>query len=109
MLYINPQNEYPRHIGDIQAENPGWEPEFGLPEGWILVQPTDPPTLDGDQVLQELPPQKINGVWTQVWTARDLTEQELEIRNAPITARQKLKEIAGLTDAEITALSRGLV
>jgi hypothetical protein len=109
MLYISPNNEYPRHIGDIKVANPDWEPEFGLPTGWTLVKPTDPPALIDGKVLQELFPQEIDGVWRQVWTLRDLTTEELEKISAPITARQKLKDIAGLTDLEIDALSRGLV
>lgn len=108
MLYINPQSEYPRHAGDIQLIDPTWEIGQPLPEGWILVEPTEPPVLTGDKVLQELAPQEVDGTFTQVWSLRDMTEQEIALRDAPLTARQKLRDY-GLSDLEINALSRGLV
>ena len=109
MTYISPQNEYPRHPGDIQIASPEWETGMPLPSGWIEVTPVTPPTPSSSQVLEELFPIQENGVWRQNWQLRDLTEEELATRNAPITARQKLKDLAGLTDVEIDALSRGLV
>lgn len=108
MLYISPQNEYPRHVGDIKVANPEWEPEFGLPTGWIHVQQSEPPTLVDGKVLQELFPQEIDGVWTQVWTTRDMTAEELAVRDAPVTARQRLVDL-GFSEQEIQAISRGLV
>lgn len=108
MLYISPNNEYPRHIGDIQVANPDWDPQFGLPSGWVVVEPTEPPALVDGKILQESFPQQINGVWKQVWTLRDMTPEEIEKRDAPITARQKLAAL-GLSNLEIDALSRGLV
>jgi hypothetical protein len=108
MLYINPQNEYPRHIGDIQISAPGWQLGDPLPTGWIEVVPTQNPEVPDNKILIELAPEENDGVWTQVWALRDLTAEELERKNAPITARQKLKDVLGLTDAEIEALIRGL-
>lgn len=109
MLYINPQNEYPRHIGDIQLENPSWQLGDPLPVGWVEVVPTQSPDVPTDQALIELAPEEINGVWTQVWSLRDLTPEELERKTAPTTARQKLKDVVGLTDVEIEVLIRGLI
>jgi hypothetical protein len=108
MLFINPQNEYPRHVGDIQILNPNWQVGDPLPAGWLEVVPTENPDVPENKVLIELAPVEINGVWTQVWSLRDLTAEELERRTAPATARQKLKDVLGLTDAEIEALVRGL-
>lgn len=109
MLLINPQNEYPRFYGDIQLEHPGWNLGDPLPSGWLEVTPSTPPTAPAGEILVELTPEEVNGVLTQTWTTRAMTEEELEVANAPITARQKLKDVFGLTDAEINALSRGLV
>jgi hypothetical protein len=108
MLFINPENEYPRHIGDIQAANPGWNYGDPLPNGWIEVTPTNPPSVPENKALIELAPEEIDGTWTQVWSLRDLTPEEIERINAPTTAKQKLKDVVGLTDIEIEVLIRGL-
>lgn len=55
-----------------------------------------------------MPPVEVDGVWTQQWEVRALTAEELAVRQAPITAREKLKTIVGLTDAEIQSLVKGL-
>lgn len=108
MLYISPENEYPRHIGDIQAANPEWDANSDLPIGWIAVQSAEPPTVLDGQMLQELFPQEISGAWVQVWAVRDMTADEIEARNAPITAKQRLKSL-GFSDLEIQAIGRGLL
>jgi hypothetical protein len=39
MLFIAPENKYPRYIGDLQLENPSWKNGDKLPDGWIEVIP----------------------------------------------------------------------
>jgi hypothetical protein len=45
---------------------------------------------------------------TQQWLVRDMTAEEIERRDAPLTAKAKLLAL-GLTEAEVEALVRGLV
>lgn len=54
MLFINPQNEYPRFYGDLQIEHPDWEPGAPIPEGWQLVAYTEPPQVGENETLEEL-------------------------------------------------------
>lgn len=66
------------------------------------------PEAGENQVSYEDLPIEIDGVITQNWAVRDLTEEEIESKNASITARQKLIDL-GLTEAEVQALVRGMV
>jgi hypothetical protein len=108
MLFINPLGEYPRHIGDVQIEHPTWTPGELLPEGWNQVTET-PFNLEvgENQTAYEAAPQEVDGSWRQVWAVRDLTEAEIERKNAPSTLITKLKAL-GLTDVEIDVLYRNM-
>jgi len=108
MLYINADNEYPRHIGDVQLAKPSFQEGDTLPKGWTKVEESERPTAGIDQVTVESTPVEVDGVMTQQWTVRDLTEEELERRNAPANAKAKLIAL-GLTEAEVNALVQGLV
>jgi len=108
MLYINSENEYPRHIGDVQLVKSGFKDGDVLPTGWTQVEESERPTSGTDQVTVEGIPEEIDGVITQSWVVRDLTQAELDRRNAPANAKAKLIEL-GLTEAEVSALVRGLV
>jgi len=108
MLYINPENEYPRHIGDIQLEFPSFKDGDALPTGWVKVEESERPTAGTDEVTAEGFPENIDGVMTQSWTVRDLTQAEIDRRDAPANAKAKLIEL-GLTEAEVSALVQGLV
>jgi len=108
MLYINSENEYPRHIGDIQLVKSGFKDGDALPTGWVKVEESERPTAGTDKVTVESFPKEIDGVMTQTWTVRDLTQEELDRRDAPANAKAKLIEL-GLTELEVEALVRGLV
>ena len=108
MLYINPENEYPRHIGDIQLSKKGFKQGDTLPTGWVKVEESGRPTAGTNQVTVEGFPEDIDGVMTQSWIVRNLTEEELERRDAPANAKAKLIAL-GLTEVEVSALVRGLV
>jgi hypothetical protein len=103
MPYISPDNEYPRYPGDIQIEHPDWEIGDPTPEGWIFVNEVTPPTTTSEQILYEGSPVEEDGSWYQNWLTRDLTPEELEHKNAPITAKEKLK-VLGFSDAEVAAI-----
>jgi hypothetical protein len=108
MIYINAESEYPRHIGDVQLAQPGFQDGDSLPSGWVSVTESARPTAGTDQVTVEGFPETIEGVVTQSWTVRDLTQAELDRRDAPTNAKAKLIEL-GLTEAEVSALVQGLV
>src|SRR6056297_1792801 len=107
MIYINSQGEYPRHIGDIQLEHPNFKEGDKLPDGWVKVEEADRPTVGENQVAYEGQPEEVDGVMTQNWVVRDMTQEEIDRRDAPKRAKEKLIEL-GLTEAEVEALVRGL-
>jgi len=108
MLYINSDNEYPRHVGDVQLVKAGFKEGDTLPTGWVKVEESERPTAGTDKVTVEGTPEEVDGVMTQTWTVRDLTQEELDRKNAPANAKAKLIKL-GLTDAEVSALVQGLV
>jgi len=108
MLYINADNEYPRHIGDVQLAKSEFKDGDALPTGWVKVEESERPTAGTDQLTVEGTPLEVGGVMTQSWTVRDLTQAELDRRDAPANAKAKLIAL-GLTELEVDALVRGLV
>lgn len=103
MPYMSPNKEYPRYPGDIQLEHPEWSVEAPLPEGWVFVEDTTPPSTGLGQTLYVGEPEQIDGIWKQSWLVRDLTPEELEIIDAPRTAKEKLVSL-GFSEAEILAI-----
>jgi hypothetical protein len=65
--FIDPQNNYPRHAGDIQLYYPNWNEEIDdLPQGWQQVDAGIVPEFDPlTQKLIELQPLEINGKLTR--------------------------------------------
>jgi hypothetical protein len=102
-LYISPNNEYPRHIGDVQLASPNWKPDDELPSGWIAVVPTDPPIAEQGKVVYESAPVETDGVWLQTWAIRDLTDAEIQQRNLA-EIRRKVLANEPLTEAEALLL-----
>lgn len=93
MIYISPDNEYPTFYGEIQLQNPGWKFGDPLPEGWQEVVETDPPSVSENQKAYEEFPVEIDGVMTQKWAIRDMTDEEIAARNAPETLKTKLSTL----------------
>lgn len=108
MIFISPIGEYPRHYGDIMLDAPGWKLGDDLPTGWIKVQENERPTPGSNQLVLEAAPKQIKGVMTQQWLVRDMTAEEIERQDAPLTARAKLIAL-GLTELEIEALVSAMV
>lgn len=107
MFYIRPDGTWPAFYGEIQEIISGWVPGDTLPDGWVeVVESTPPHELAFDEDIQELEPQLVNGVMTQQWGIRKLTEEELERKNAPTVLREKLTAL-GLTEYELFLLSQG--
>lgn len=108
MIYISPENNYPRYIGDIQLDVPSWKIGDPLPEGWREVSEAPKPEHADGFIAYEDTPVEIDGVMTQNWVVRELTLEEIARRDAPKTAKAKL-EALGFSDVEIEALVNGLV
>ena len=89
-------------------ENPGWELGQELPQGWKQVQQTELPEFGPNEIPYEDFPKEIAGTWTQQWSVREMTQEELDRKVAPETAKSKLLEL-GLNEAEIQALALGLI
>ena len=104
MIYIDPQGNYPRFIGDIQQEVPAWNQGDDLPSGWLEVFQSDIPEYNQmTHRVYEGDPVEINGKLYQNWIVREATQEELDIVNAPNTIKQKLVSL-GFNDAEIAIL-----
>ena len=67
--------EYPIHIGDIVVRYPD-ATEDNIPDDLALVVETTKPDKGEGQGVYESAPIEINGVWTQQWIVRDLTDEE---------------------------------
>jgi hypothetical protein len=106
-ILIDPNGNYPRHYGDVIAENEGWVFGDALPEGWHVVNETPMPEVDGYEVIYTGEPELRKGEYYQVWLKRPMTQEEIDILEAPAKARQKLIEL-GFTELEIAAISKGL-
>jgi hypothetical protein len=108
MLYIDPNGNFPRYYGDIASQNPGWALGDALPTGWQLVADAPSPEYAEDETFEDGEPALVDGVLTRTFVVRKLTTEELELRSAPLTARQRFMDL-GFTDAEISAIARGII
>lgn len=79
-LFISPDNQYPRYIGDILIEHPDFD-GVNLPDGWVAVEPTERPHTGENDIAYEVSPQVVDGVYKQTWAIRPVTEEEIERRN----------------------------
>ena len=80
MIYISPDNEYPRHPGDIMIDHPEWQIGDPLPEGWTEVAPGTIPDITDTQIWEEVEPALVDGTMTRQFTVRELTADELAQR-----------------------------
>lgn len=107
-MYISPSGQYPLYYGDIQIEHPNWQLGDPLPNGWREVKEAPLPVIGDDETFEENAPIEQDGELYQSFSVRKLTTQELAIRNAPRTAKEKLLAL-GLTEYEIQALRYGVL
>lgn len=108
MLFINSNNEYPRYIGDLQIEYPGWKEGDAIPEGWTEVAYAEQiPTPGPDEVVYEDYPELVNGTFVQKFSVRKITKEEASAMNVRLTAKEKLLAL-GLSEQEIRVLFRGI-
>jgi hypothetical protein len=76
-LFISPEDEYPRHIGDIYREHVDFDGHT-IPEGWKPVIDVESPILEDDETLVEDFPTLINGRYYRSLSKRKLTPEEEE-------------------------------
>ena len=72
----NPQTSFPDQITDALRSEYGVEP----------VTIVDPPAGD---VVTEIDPALIDGVWTQQWSVREFTPEELQTRRESMAVSQR--------------------
>lgn len=103
LIFIDPEGNYPKYLVDVQLADPMWVAGQALPEGWQLVEDVIPPEITKYQVLEEQSPSTIDGVLSRVWSVRDMTAEEREVVDVPLTIRTKLENL-GLSSAEVDFL-----
>jgi hypothetical protein len=91
-LFISPNNEYPRYVGDILIEHPDFD-GVNLPDGWKSVESTDRPLVGQDEIAYEVEPELSNGSYKQSWAIRPLTTEEIEKRNSHPKDWQEAKKL----------------
>jgi len=106
VIYVSPNNEYPRFIGDIQLEHPSFQQGDNLPKGWRAVEPSVLPEVGEYEVWEELFPVETDGKLVQTFNVRPMTADEKARKDAPTTAKVKLAAL-GLTEYEIQAIIWG--
>lgn len=108
MIYIDPAGNYPRHYGDIMNNNPGWQLNDPLPEGWQEVLEVDAPSLPENYNLIENYPVVVDGFLTRSYTIEPYSEDQILQKSRMIDLRLRLAE-AGFTESEIFAIKNNLV
>lgn len=92
--------EYPRYEGDIRLEHPEilenqTGDTFPCPATYAPVRWVDAPEYNPEtQIIYELAPIVVDGVWSMVWTMRDLTPEEIDFINE---LKQKTNPYQNLT------------
>jgi len=96
MIFISPNNEYPRFQGDIKIAHPSWNETISLPNGWIVVLKTKVPMIESNQAVDELFPEDLNGEYFQRFIVRNLTAREKTSQeNLRLQLEEELKESTG--------------
>lgn len=107
--------QYPYSYSQLIIDNPKTSfpdvmPDERLAEWGVLpVTPTTAPTPAPGQIVEELNPAEIGGVWTQQWIARAATQAETDQQAE--TVRSQRNELLSacdwtqLTDAPVDSLS----
>lgn len=99
--YINTETlEYPIYEGDIRAafRHSTSFPATGFvpPPGYAAVDDVDPPEPTLEQSVRELPPNLVDGVWTQRWEVTQAPPELVAERVAAVRAAQVSAYVAAL-------------
>lgn len=63
---LHPDVSFPSELTEVDT----------LPYGYALYQFSDKPDCDRFQVAEQVDPQYIDGIWTQMWSIREMTADE---------------------------------
>jgi hypothetical protein len=91
-LFIGPEGQYPRYVGDILIEHPDFD-GINLPDGWNSVEEVERPTVGENEIVYEASPELIDGVYKQSWSVRPVTEEEIKKRNNHPKDWQEVKKL----------------
>lgn len=69
MLLIDPNNNYPRYIGDVYISSPNFD-GVNLPDGWKLVEEVAAPSHDTTQIAVEEFPILVGNKYKQSWSIK---------------------------------------
>lgn len=105
--------KYPYSVGDLKRANPNTSFPSAVSDealqgyGVYRVFFSTQPTLTDTQVLVEGTPvfSAEDQRWTQVWSVRDITQEEVESRNAAQAASVREERNAKLADSDWTQLA----
>lgn len=109
--------KYPYNLFDLRQDNPRTSmPEGGWPTdlsyfGVVDVVDTAPPTPSATQSVVEATPILVGAVWTQQWTLRNWSAEEIAAATAATadTARLAAIDAAIIADADMTLLRKATV
>lgn len=107
MLFINGDN-YPRYIGDLQAEYPNWQESDAVPDGWSQVQEVEQPLPEPGKKVVEDSPKLYRGKYKQSWTQVDLSVEDQGII-AQQEAALALMNRLNLSEADLLAIKTIIV
>jgi hypothetical protein len=100
--------QYPYSLWQLKAANPltsfpdQANDEMLAAYGVQRVFNTTQPELTDTQVLEEGTPVIADGRWTQVWTVRDMTQAEIDSRNAAQAASVRAERNSKLAASDWT-------
>jgi hypothetical protein len=83
VYYTDKETRYPYSIEQLKINNPHASFPSEIPDDVLAEYHTYPvlsthqPEVDYTEVVVELEPELINGIWYQKWTTRPVTEEEL--------------------------------
>lgn len=103
--------KYPYSLTDLQRDNPGTsfpsKPSDSLLMEWgvfDVAQVTRPDENYNNNVIETIP-QKINGVWTQVWLVTSANDDEIAERTEQKSVQIRLERNSKLSDSDWTQLA----
>lgn len=108
-VYVHvPTNQYPVDEWQIKAKilaetpNISFAKPFVPPAEYQHVQPTEQPGHDAFlETVVEDPPLQVSGIWTQQWSVRDATPEEMAARKVVLVAT-----ITGQTQERLDSFAR---
>jgi hypothetical protein len=98
---------YPYTLHDLHADHPGtsfpkgvWPADAAETFNVVDVAETTPPTPTATQSVTKALPALIASVWTQQWTVRDWTAQEIADHAAAVAEAARLDAIDAAVDGD---------